>query len=116
MSEFLMFQSLKGEIKEQWEEIRPTQSYNELQTIHKGTHLEHIARELSRPNGGEMTEKVLIFIIVGSVIVAVTLIAAIMQIVKAICEAQSCKYSAISMELLHEMKEELLTGGECNGN
>lgn len=54
MSEFLMFQSLKGEIKEQWEEIRPTQSYNELQTIinrqytrERNQYLEHIARELS---------------------------------------------------------------------
>lgn len=56
-----------------------------------------------------MTEKVLIFIIVGSVIVAVTLIAAIMQIVKAICEASMARSTAYSLSLLEEMG---VTNGE----
>lgn len=47
-----------------------------------------------------MSERVIIFIIIASTIVAVTLIAALMQIAKSIYEARASKYSLAALEML----------------
>lgn len=52
-----------------------------------------------------MTEKVLIFIIIAGCITAVTLIAAVTQIVKAICDEREAKHGAVATAILHEMWE-----------
>lgn len=52
-----------------------------------------------------MTERVIIFIIIASVIVAVTLIAAVMQMVKSVSEASASKYSMIGIGMLKELRE-----------
>lgn len=64
-----------------------------------------------------MTERVLIFIIVAATIVATLLIGGIVSIIKYICEAKSCKYSAYSMAMMQEMGIEPDPEGEfSNGN
>lgn len=54
-----------------------------------------------------MTERVLIFIIIASAIVAVTLILGIVTIAKSICDATQAKASAVSLALIKELKEVL---------
>lgn len=50
-----------------------------------------------------MTERAIIFLIIASMIVAVTLIGGITAIVKNICEAKACEATADSLALLREM-------------
>lgn len=50
-----------------------------------------------------MTERTMIFLIIASMITAVTLIGGIVAIVKSISEAKACKYTAVSLAELHEM-------------
>lgn len=50
-----------------------------------------------------MTERAIIFIIIASMIVAVTLIGGVVAIVKNVAEAIACKHTAASLALLREM-------------
>ena len=50
-----------------------------------------------------MTERAIIFIIIASMVVAVTLIGGIVAIVKSISEAKACEATADSLALLREM-------------
>lgn len=52
-----------------------------------------------------MTERIIIFIVVASAIVAITLIASLMQIAKSICETRATKYCMATMEIIKEMQD-----------
>lgn len=54
-----------------------------------------------------MTERVLIFIIIASAIVAVTLILGIVAIARNISDATQAKANAVSLALLKELKDVL---------
>ena len=53
-----------------------------------------------------MTERTVIFIIIASAIVAITLIGAVMQIIKSISEAVAAKNTVLALDYLMDLKEQ----------